>query len=159
MFLAVPNRLYAKEVVLAEGGKASCAIVTGAEDGLSLTYSLLIPKGNTQVVPTGVLREAADDLAKYLNHMMGGKGAPADLVKVVSDKAQTNTKFRILLGSAAIEEYGLQAEAQTLSYSGYMYRTQGNDLLIFGKRFCQCGNNGSFSGHKSRFLFPRFPVR
>jgi hypothetical protein len=63
---------------------------------------------------------------------MSGVWDPASGVQTVSETQQAESSYRILLGTAAIEEYGLEEEAAGLSYVGYTYRTVGNDLLIFG---------------------------
>jgi len=120
----------ARAVTLVENGKAACTIVVGTEDrgcwALSKKWSDV-----THTRRVSVLREAAEDMADHLNEM-GWLSQEADRVRVVDGKARVRTKWRILLGSAAVEEHGLQEEAATLSYAGYAYRVAGDDLLIFG---------------------------
>ena len=125
----------ADKVVLVDRGKAKCTIVTGKDDGMARILTCKARKV-AATKPANVLAEAADDLAKHLNnigqvpfHIHVHK---AGMVKVVRNITDAKTKYRILLGAAAIEKYGLQKEAGKLSYAGYVYRTVGNDLLIFG---------------------------
>ena len=128
--LTATASMSAAEVLLIGGGKGVCSIVTGRDDGME-TVQTRFPDGLTKDVPANVLKESAEDLAAHLNRM-GGIWNPNAMVKVVSDTARAETKYRVLLGSAAIEQYGLRQEADKLSYVGYIYRTIGNDLLIFG---------------------------
>lgn len=122
--------LTADEVVLVEDGKAASTIVAGRDDPHVKTLSMR----HTRITyrrPAKVLEEAAADLAAYLN-AMGGIWNEADQVRVVDHVDEVRTPYRVLLGSAAIEEYGLADEAAAIPYPGYVYRVIGNDLLIYG---------------------------
>lgn len=83
------------------------------------------------ISPSGVLQEAAEVLAETLNEM-AWIGDPRHTVQVVDEISEARTPTRILLGTAAIEEYDLHEEAESLSYPAYIYRTVDDDLLIFG---------------------------
>jgi len=117
-------------ITLVREGQAECAIVVGREDPAVSVYTM--SRDNlTQGLPANTLIFAAHDLADTL-HEMAGIWNPAKQIPVVNDSAQARAKYRILLGSAAIEAYGLQAEAAALPYPAYVYRAVSNDLLIFG---------------------------
>lgn len=118
------------EVVLVEDNQAVCTIVTGQDDELShvQTYERT---GNVLYIPGQILDFAANDLAYHLKEI-GWINPTGVAPPVVETVAEAETPYRILLGTAAIEEYGLQEEAESLSYPGYICRTIGNDLLIFG---------------------------
>lgn len=118
------------ELLLVDENRAFCTVVMGEDDGLSKTdtYHRSIRR---LTLPSGALASAAGDLADYLNDM-GRIGVPENTVKVVQNADEARTPYRILLGTAAIEEHGLAEEAAGLSYPGYIYRTIGNDLVIFG---------------------------
>lgn len=131
VMLSVCGLVYGDDVVLVEDNRAFCTVVKGEATGESRAHSLLRSNVTKGIQPSGVLKQAANDLAEYLNDM-GWIGEPRYTVKVVENAEQAKTRYRILLGTEAIEKYGLQEEAETLSYPGYIYRTIGNDLLIFG---------------------------
>ena len=81
------------------------AIVAGREDPAVRVYTM--SRNNlTQVLPANTLTFAARDLADTL-HEMAGIWDPARQIPVVTDPAQARAKHRILLGSAAIEAYGV----------------------------------------------------
>lgn len=119
------------EVTLVEDHKARCAVVTGENDGLSKRHFKNKRMRTTIVVPSRQLEEAAEDLAEYLDEI-GWIPDDGQTVNVVKTAAEAKTPCRILLGTAAIKEHNLQEEAKSLSWSGYIYRTMGDDLLIFG---------------------------
>ena len=85
----------------------------------------------TNSFPSNVLPDSAVDLADHLDEM-AQISSPGLQVRVVGNKEQARTRYRILLGSAAVEEHGLAREAEALPYPAYIYRVVGNDLLIFG---------------------------
>lgn len=128
--LAMPMVLPA-EVVLVEDQQAVCTVVTGEDDGITLSHTHR-RSDTARLRPAEELRRAAEDLAGCLNDI-AWLGDPRVEVKVVENIEEVRTPYRILLGTAAIEEYGLEEEAAVLSYPGYVYRTIGNDLLIFGR--------------------------
>ena len=119
------------EVVLVADRRAQCTIVLGKEARGPMAHSFDEGTKTTRAVHVPVLEESAEDLATHLNEI-ALIWEPGHKVRVVERKELARTKYRILLGSSAVEEYGLQEEAQSLSYPGYVYRTVGNDLLIFG---------------------------
>ena len=120
----------AAPVRLVEEGKSVCTIVTGKDNDTSRVYTMEHASIHNSL-PAGVLVFAAHDLADHLNEI-AGIWNPVYKVQVVEDIGQVRTKYRILLGTAAIEAYGLQAEAAALPYPAYIYRAVSNDLLIFG---------------------------
>lgn len=118
------------EIILVEDGRATSTIVVGEDDGFSGALAMGLD-GGSQRLPQGNLGVAAQALADQLSEM-ARIGDPRWQIRVVEEIGAARTPYRILLGSAAIEEYGLHEEAATLSYWSYIYRTEGNDLLIFG---------------------------
>lgn len=120
----------ADDVVLLQDGRASSTIVLGENDGLSGALVMGLD-GRSSRLPEGNLGVAAQALADHLNEM-AQIAEPSDQIRVVEDVREVRTPYRILLGSAAIEEYELHEEAATLPYWSYIYRTEGDDLLIFG---------------------------
>ena len=135
------------DIILVEAGKARCTIVMGPERSLCRTFleydtpafsNLVTYAGRreaggsyTRVVAANELPESAADLADHLNEMAQIRD-PADRVRVVENREQAQTPYRILLGSVAVKEYGLEEEAESLPHPAYIYRVVGNDLLIFG---------------------------
>lgn len=130
LFSSLIQKGAANEVLLVDDHQAVATIVTGEDDGLSLTHSLH-RRNTTLQLPSRALEHAAHDLAEALADI-GWIGDPRHTVPVVERTSEARTRYRVLLGSAAIEEYGLEEEAAELNYPGYIYRTMGNDLLIFG---------------------------
>ena len=120
----------AKSLTLADNERAACTIVVGREDGMAKVFTREY-SDLTRAKPATVLHDAADDLAHHLNEM-GGLWNTTHRIRVVERAAAARTPVRILLGSAAIEAHGLEAEAAALPYPAYIYRTIGNDLVIFG---------------------------
>jgi len=120
----------APSLTLVRGGRAECAIVVGRDDPAVHVYTMS-QDNRTQSLPANPLAAAARDLADTL-HEMADIWNPAWQIPVVTDPAQARAQHRILLGSAAVEAYGLQAEAAALPYPAYVCRAAGNDLLIFG---------------------------
>ncbi len=117
-------------VSLVRDGRADCVIVVGREDAAVRAHTLS-RENLTREVPAQSLGAAARDLADCL-HEMTGVWDPAWRIPIVTDPAQARARHRVLLGSAAVETYGLQEEAAALPYPAYVYRAVSNDLLIFG---------------------------
>jgi len=118
------------QIVLVRDGRNQCTIVTGKDDNSAQVYTM--SRDNlTMSLPARVLNAAASDLADTLAEMTG-IWDPAKQALVVATIGEARTPNRILLGTAAIEAYGLQAEAAALPYPAYVYRAISNDLLIFG---------------------------
>ncbi len=128
--LALHTVAGAEELLLASEGKAQCVIVTGKEDGISLIATMAFSEIHYSL-PAKVVGDAAAELAAHLDEM-AAIWNPKFQVKVVPEIAAAKAPVRILLGTAAVEEYGLQEEAAGLPYPAYVYRTVGSDLLIFG---------------------------
>jgi len=117
-------------LVLAEKGKATCAIVVQKSD--RHMFSRSSRRSDTSFnVREQVLPDAAQDLAEHLNEMacLWKSKKP---VKVVNDIKQARGRCRILLGSVAVKTHGLEKEAASLPYPAYIYRVIDNDLVIFG---------------------------
>lgn len=132
---SLPSPADAQEpLVLVRDQEAQATVVRG-DDAQLLRTSRLVTMTNrirrTHSYPVPLLTEAANYLAETLNEMAGITDADEE-VKVVSTIAEAQTPVRILLGGAAIEEYDLHEEAAEIPYMGFVYRTEGNDLLIFG---------------------------
>ncbi len=119
------------EVMLVEDGRAAATIVMGEDDGITRCHSR-VRSDTARMRSARELEFAAADLADCLNDI-GWIHYARSQVRVVENIEDARTPYRVLLGTAAIAEYGLQEEAENLSYPGYIYRTVGNDLLIFGR--------------------------
>jgi hypothetical protein len=128
--LLTPTIAEVAPITLVKDGRATCTIVVGRDDRSAKAHTRRY-SNLTYALPTNVLRDSAADMAHHLNEM-AGIWNPVHGVKVVDDAKKAKSRFRILLGSAAIEVHGLEAEAAKISYPGYVYRTVGKDLLIFG---------------------------
>ncbi len=120
------------EFVFVRGGNSVCTIVAGDDDGRGLAFTM--ERSNVSLFhPDGVMGIAARELAGHLNDMaMIPEHRQRRQVEVVQDTGDARTDYRVLLGTAAIAEYGLEREAAEMCYWSYTYRVEGRDLLIFG---------------------------
>ena len=120
----------AEPLVLVRDSRAVCTIVTGRDDRISSVHTMA-RSTITHARPANVLAFAARDLAEHLAEM-ARIWNPAHEPLIVQHVDEARTATRILLGTAAIAQYGLAAEAGALPYPAYIYRVIGNDLCIFG---------------------------
>lgn len=122
-----------RPLVLVRDQEAQSTVVLGDDRLLQRTSRLatMDRTNRTRSYPVPLLTVAAEYLAETLNEMAGIHDSNAE-VKVVSTIEEASTPVRILLGGAAIEEYNLYEEAEAIPYMGFVYRTEGNDLLIYG---------------------------
>ncbi len=106
--------------IATSGSAAAAAAVTLAAKGKS-DYRVVI---SANAIPSE--RYAAEELARYLERICGAK------LPIVTDAGKLSSREIILGDNAHLKRSGAKVDFGTLGSDGFVWRTQGNRLIIAG---------------------------